>query len=342
MHSGRLKTNLLFKSQMKQFRIIETLQLYVMKAETGRALDELFRLLKEKNIKEYLNQVMILSSSFQEIEKNERLGLGKFIEDKNRINLALIKIIEALENAHLDMLDPDDIPEPEKEIQDRLARMESKLDFILSQIEKQDDYLYLGLKSSVLWKNLEKETQDIITSANILEKEGKLDNYSDVIGMYIEAVRIELQRKIFEPFRDNTKYRESCNNWNKKQLIAEFHGNNKNILFLFLSGAQDSVSIGQMCDILLENVLTIEKTNLKGGGKLFFQHFFETYNLRNKNMVTRMMRKFTGFRIKGYISNFVFTPSDVKNTKKLVFGIFQNFQGKKAREKDHDALNATG
>ena len=314
---------------MKQFRIIETLQLYVMKAETGRALDELFRILKEKDIKDYLNQVILLSSSFQEIERNERLGIGKFIEDKNRINLALINIIDALEDVELENVETDATTETAIGIQSRLSQIESKLDFILSQIEKQDDYLYLGLKGSVLWKYLEKETQDIITSANILEKEGKLDNYSDVVGLYVEAVRIELLKKIFEPFRDDPGHRKACNDWDRKQLVDEFLGNNKNILHQYLSGALATMSINQICEILLENVLTVEKTSPKGGGKLFFRHFFDTYNLRDKDKVIDLMQKFSGFRIKGYISNFVFTSTDVKKTKKIAFDLFQNIQPKK-------------
>lgn len=319
---------------MKQFRIIETLQLYVMKAETGRALDELFRILKEKDIKDYLSQVILLSSSFQEIERNERLGIGKFIEDKNRINLALINIINALEDSELESIETEETAETSTGIQSRLTQIESKLDFILSQIEKQDDYLFLGLKGSVLWKYLEKETQDMITSANILEKEGKLDNYSDVVGLYVEAVRIELLKKIFEPFRDNPEYRKACNDWDRKQLIDEFLGNNKSVLHLYLTGAQTSMSINQLCEILLENVLTVEKTSPRGVGKLFFRHFFDTYNLRNKNKVIDLIQKFSGFRIKGYISNFVFTSTDVKKTKKITFEIFQNIQPKKIHERD--------
>lgn len=317
---------------MKQFRIIETLQLYVMKAETGRALDELFRILKEKDIKDYLSQVILLSSNFQEIERNERLGIGKFIEDKNRINLALINIINALEDAELESVEAEETSEATNGIQSRLSQIESKLDFILSQIEKQDDYLFLGLKGSVLWKFLEKETQDMITSANILEKEGKLDNYSDVVGLYVEAVRIELLKKIFEPFRDDPGHRKACNDWDRKQVIEEFEGNNKNILHQYLSGTLATMSINQICEILLENVLTVEKTSPKGGGKLFFRHFFDTYNVRNKNKVIDLMQKFSGFRIKGYISNFVFTSTDVKKTKKIAFDLFQNIQPKKIHE----------
>ncbi len=314
---------------MKQFRIIETLQLYVMKAETGRALDELFRILKEKDIKDYLSQVILLSSNFQEIERNERLGIGKFIEDKNRINLALINIINALEDSELESIETEETAETENGIQSRLAQIESKLDFILSQIEKQDDYLFLGLKGSVLWKYLEKETQDMITSANILEKEGKLDNYSDVVGLYVEAVRFDLLKKIFEPFRDNPEYRKACNDWERKQLIDEFSGNNKNTLHQYLSGVLETLSINQLCGILLENVLTVEKTSLRGGAKLFFRHFFDTYSLRDKEKVIDLLQKFTGFRIKGYISNFVFTSTDVKKTKKIAFELFQNIQPKK-------------
>ncbi len=100
----------------------------------------------------------------------------------------------------------------------------------------------------------------------------------------------------------------------------------------YLTGALATMSINQICGILVENALTVEKTSLRGGGKLFFRHFFNTYSLRDKDKVIDLMQKFTGHRIKGYISNFVFTQSDVKKTKKTAFEIFQNIQPKKIHE----------
>ena len=189
---------------MKTYNLIETLQLYVMNAETGRALKELFFVLKEKNIKDYLEEVMVLSSNFKEIERKESLGVGKFSEEKNRINLALIKLLNAIESSpYSETINLVEAENEEGHFSKRLDLIESKLDFILNYIERNDDPAFYSFYESNLWHSLEEGSKEKITAANILDKEKNLNNYAQVIMLYAEALELEINTKFFARFRDD-------------------------------------------------------------------------------------------------------------------------------------------
>ena len=65
-----------------------------MKAQTHKAIDELYQFCNQNNISEFIDQIVLLSSNLTEIKNSEILGLGRYIEEKNRINLALLDIIK--------------------------------------------------------------------------------------------------------------------------------------------------------------------------------------------------------------------------------------------------------
>ena len=83
---------------MKGHSIVESIRLFVMKAQTNKAIDELYHFCNQNNILEFRDQIVLLSSSLNEIKKSELLGLGQYVKEKNRINLSLLQIIQKLDD----------------------------------------------------------------------------------------------------------------------------------------------------------------------------------------------------------------------------------------------------
>ena len=303
---------------MKKYNIIETLRLFVMKAQTHKAIDELYQFCNQNNISEYIDQIVLLSSNLTEIKNSEVLGLGRYIEEKNRINLALLDIIKKLEEQ---ITNQEQILTGTAENTERLDLIESKIDFLLRHIEKNDDLAYYGFSNSKLWDSLEPSSKENLINANIIEKNGVQDDYADAILLYLNAVATELEIKFLQKFKEEIRKEKI----DRAKVVSDMKGNNKGVFFDYLV-REGKLSLNQISEIMLQNIFLIEKTNLIGIGTIFFKIFHSVFKVKNKKKITNFFEKYSYFKEGKRVRGFSQTLIDVVNTKDNVVSLFLNLQ----------------
>ncbi|MCB9284319.1 MAG: hypothetical protein H6563_09625 [Lewinellaceae bacterium] len=305
---------------MKEYNIIDTVRLYVMKAQTQKAISELYAFLNETKVPEVLNDLILLSSHYSEIEKSENLGMGRYIEEKNRINLALLKILEELEGDKRIQMHS---RKEEGGGDERLDLIESKVDFLLSHVEKNDDILFYGFHNSILWKLLEPKSRENLIQANIIEKEARQDSYKPAINMLVEVVLLEIGHKFLLKFKK--EYAPVMED--RKLFMKSFHGMNKHNFYDYLQGKSE-MSLHQLSEILLENVLNVDKRNLSEWGGAFFATFYDNFKIKNQGKAVEFFQKYTLFKIAKNVNQFTQTLVDLVDVKEDVINLLLNLQPK--------------
>ena len=304
---------------MKEYDIIESIRLYVMKAQVEKALDELYNFLSQINQNEKRNELMLLSSQFHEIKKRENLGIGEYLTEKNRIIHALLKLLESLEKK-------DVIKTQNKSSGDdaTIKLIESKIDFLLHHVEKYDDVLFYGFNNSILWEKLEESSKENLLNANIIEKEAKQDNYKAAVSYLMKAIQTEFDCKFFNKLKKGLEPELK----DKKLFIQSLKGNNLNNLYKYLTKGEKVLSINQLSDIILHNILLVEKNKLEYAGKSFYYIFHNHFKIKNKEKAIEFFKTYSTFNLNRYLKTYTLTLVDVINMKEDVFNLLLNIQAK--------------
>ncbi|MEM1324407.1 MAG: hypothetical protein AAGI23_00555 [Bacteroidota bacterium] len=304
---------------MKTYSTLDAIRLYVMKAQTQKALDELYTFLKATKVSDFIDQIIILSSNYNDIDKATTLGLGEYREEKNRINLALLKILTRLEaDGHIEIKPQKSAPSSEQ-----LDAIESKLDFILAHIERTDDLLFYGFQQSYLWKQLEEHSRELLTQASIIiiEKEGEQDRFKEAMHLLLEVMTHELEQKFFDCF----KAKIEAQSITKEQFIDTLKGMNKGSLYSYVSGGA-SLSLHQMAEIINSNIFEVEKADLVDAGADFFDCFHSIYKIRHAATVRELLKKQKVLRLSKTIRGFTQTLTDLMQLKEDVIHLLTNLQ----------------
>ena len=311
--------------------MLETIRLFVMKAQTHKAIEELYQFCNQHNISEWRDQIVLLSSSLNEVKNSELLGLGQFIQEKNRINLALLDIIQKLDEQ---IQNQETIISTTVSQDEQLSLIETKVDFLLRHIEKNDDLVFYSFQNSRLWNHLEADSQKNLTTANIIEKEGKQDQYADAILLYLESAHLELETKLFDRFRDAMREKKL----ERESFINDLHGDNKGALYKYLEGGP-GLSLNQISEVLLSNIFQVDKQELKGAGKDFYSAFFDSFKMKYDKKVIEFFEIYRRLKTKN-IRTFTQTLIDVIQTKENVISLFLNLQPR-SFAKNKEALSGS-
>ncbi|MDW7692843.1 hypothetical protein R9C00_11080 [Flammeovirgaceae bacterium SG7u.111] len=302
---------------MKEYNIVETIRLFVMQAQTSKAIDELYQFCSEHNLTEFIDNLVLLSSNLAEIKNSEILGLGSYVEEKNRINLALLQMIKKLDQQ---LANQEKLLSSATKQNESLGLVESKVDFIMRHIEINDDIAYYSFSKSKLWNLLEPSSQDDFINAHIIEKEANQELYAKAIILYLHPILTELDSKFFSKFKASIAKEEL----DRQTIIKEFKGNNKNNLYKYLCEDYE-LSLNQMAEILLTNVLKVEKDNLDNYALQFYTLFHKTYKIKSKRRLVAFLEGQVIFNMKA-VNAFIQTLVDVIEAKDKAVNFFLNLQ----------------
>lgn len=295
-----------------------------MNADTGKAIDELYQLLTKKDSKELLNQVILLSARFKIITQNETLGLSSHFEEKNKINLSLLKLLERIDE------DEPTAEEENKEFsQQNLSSISNKIDFILENFEKYNDLVFYGFKNSPFWSALEDKSRDLINSAIIAEKEMNSLNFSEAIQYYFDASRIELESKIFSSFKKDTVEKYSIEELEKELEKSYFVGDNYRDLKKYII-ENKRLRLYQMTEIIQTNVFEVKNSRAVSGlAREFYRNFYSTYIVRNTQSVSKYLDFVTQYKPSKKHKIFTYTLGELIKEKDRNLKFLSNLQFQK-------------
>ena len=310
-------------------KLTEEIRLYLMNGHVKKAFDELYELVREENLKELLNSVITLSSNYNQIHNNSLLGLGESNNEKNRIILALLNLIDEFEKNAKGHKIRVGKQERKNEVAIQIDQLSEKVDYLFQLIEEQNDKKLISFKNSLLWNLLEPESQKLIVSASALEKEGNLNTYSKVIENYFCVFENEFNNFFFKEYKIQIELNSELD---KKRFFAEIHGNSKNQFYRYLKNG-DRLNYNQIADIILNNILIVGKDYLIGYGKQLYNLFYKKYNIKNIKTLHRDIVQLESKKYLKGISTYIFTESEIEEIKELILNIFENMQKKNQRKR---------
>jgi len=176
---------------------IEIIRRYVINAKTSRALEELGSLSSTYFDKERKNDIVTLHSEYNRLKREEELGFGYYNKELNRINATILSILDGFE-----IQIPKEDTREKSEVEERFELLEKNIEIILDLQYSQLNGYYSSFKRSKLWFDLEEKSKEAFDSIAIAESEDNLDNYSFIMEELKNILILELQVKLFVPFRD--------------------------------------------------------------------------------------------------------------------------------------------
>ena len=309
-------------------KIIQLVRQFIINAETSEALNSLFNYVQPLPNKDRTNEVILLLSDFNELLKKNRKGLGEYNEEKNRINLAVLSILNELEEES----EPDDDPaipvSPDvlfAGINQKLDLLEGQLQMIHHQMERLLDDGMERFQHSAIWKDLEKKTRDHILAAIAMERDKYLDNYSMVILEMGNALEHELRTKLFQPYK--TLMNEQHPDLNRNVFMDNTDGQLKNVLYKYVYNEDSNITLNQMVGILSENLEERDKERDREEPFLHFLRFlYSQYRIMNLSRLMESLTRINDWKIERIAKSFVHTKDESDELKKLVLDVFRSLQ----------------
>ncbi len=305
---------------------IEILRRFIINANTENALEGLLRLVKEADQKLY-NRVIVLYSDYNSINERSHLGLGDFSQEKNRINLAILEILTALENAIAETIPTETTADGTDQITVRLSELEDKVELILSIVEKLHESALSKFIRSNLFRLLRPQTKNHLIALASLETESY--DYNLLIQECYTILGLEFMEAIFRPLK--AEILEETPKIDKKELLSRLEGNQKLEFYEFLTEKRTELSTRQMANLLTDNLNKKYNTKSKQYNYVFY-FMLRKFVIIDRWQLEKDLAAFVEEKLDKKLNNILFSKTDYERIRDLMLKILRNLQVKQKEQ----------
>lgn len=304
---------------------IDLLRRFIVSNKTDKALEGLMKLVIDKDQKIY-NQAILLYSDYNSTNEKVNLGLGDFSKDKNRINLAILEILSVIENS---------IPKSEKLperfdnqeiIQEKLEELESKIELILTIVERLGESALSKFVRSNVFKLLRQQTRNRLISLSSVESE--TDDYNFLIGECYNALEKEFLDSIFNPLKDEII--EEKDELDKRELLSKLEGDQKLEFYEFIIGKRETLTARQMANLLSDNLNKKYNTKTNKYNYIFY-YMLRKYVIIDRWQLEKDLSLIVEEKIDKKLNNIHYSKGDYERIRDLLLKILRNMQHKQPK-----------
>lgn len=176
----------------------------------------------EKTRSDNYREAILLSTQFHIIERKERIGLGEFNQEINRIAQAILAIVMEEKSRNLASNPDEHRADPMKQ----MDRLEAKLDQLIELLRNQVEDSIKPLEKEYFWRHLEPSSKNYLYSAEKTYTLDELFDYSSVVIQYAKTLESEFLNKVFDPYKNHIES-------NDPEEAKHYHAEITNLLLKF-------------------------------------------------------------------------------------------------------------
>ncbi|MCB9036656.1 MAG: hypothetical protein H6557_08565 [Lewinellaceae bacterium] len=242
--------------------VLKEIQNLIIKGQLERAISSLIEYCEKGDSGNY-EESILLSTQFHIIERKERIGLGEFSQEINRIAQAVLRIVIDEEKKSLPIHEE---KESSESIDSRLIAIETKVDKLTELLKAQWVDPIKLLENEYFWRHLEPGSKNYLYSAEkTLILEDLLD-FSSVVIQYAKTLENEFINKVFLP------YSNFIQDFGQDE-INEYNGR---IMKLMSNFNERMISFSDVVNYILWGIK--EKSNMKISFMKFIEKRFSIIN----------------------------------------------------------------
>ncbi len=205
------------KNALKEIRDL------IIKGQLERAISSLIEYCEKGDSGNY-EESILLSTQFHIIERKERIGLGEFSQEINRIAQAILRMVIDEEQKSPSFQEDKDSTE---NIDRRLLAIETKVDKLTELLKAQWVDPIKFLENEYFWRHLEPGSKNYLYSAEkTLILEDLLD-FSSVVIQYAKTLENEFINKVYLPYSNFIRdlEQDAINEYNGRimKLMSNFN-----------------------------------------------------------------------------------------------------------------------
>lgn len=240
---------------------LEEIQNFIITGRLDKALDLLIEFCRKKNSDSY-EEVILLSTQFHILDRKERIGLGEFNQEVNRIAKSILQILmEEKKNQDKRMLAANKEGDSPIKIEDRLSNLELKLDNLIKLIKHNNVEPGADLEKEYFWRNLELSSKNYLYSSERTFYQENLFDYSSVVIQYSKTIESEIINKVYIPY---------------EKFIKDLGGNYDYSPNLQSGPEKNTMSFTQMINGFIQGIRDLEESEISLGK--FLENRFSIVN----------------------------------------------------------------